>query len=75
MWIIQEVVLSSDIIVMIGEYKSSWEVVTKTMHAYSEFGLGLFSVTISENKTIRQNFIESTLSILSLSPLRDDSQY
>ena len=75
MWIIQEVVLSSDVVVMLGEYRFSWELVIKTMHAYSGLGFELFNVTISQNTTIRQNFITSTISVLSLLRLGNDSQY
>lgn len=75
MWIIQEVVSSSDVIVMVGQYRFSWELVTKTMHAYSGFGLDLFTATLSQNKAIRQHFITSITSVFSLLRLEIDSQY
>ena len=62
-------------VVMLGEYRFSWELVIKTMHAYSGLGLELFTVTISQNTIIRQNFITSTMSVLSLLRLGNDSQY
>ena len=75
MWIIQEVVSSPDVVVMVGEYKFSWELVTKTMHAYSGFGLELFTATMSQNTAIRQNFTTSITSVFSLLRLGIDSQY
>ena len=75
MWIIQEVVLSSDLVVMIGGYRFNWELVTRTMHTYTRFDFKLFKLTLSQNETVRQNFIRYMRSVLRLSPHRNDSQY
>ena len=75
MWIIQEVVSSSDVVVMVGEYKLNWELVTKTIHAYIGCGLELFTATVSQNTAIRKNFITSTTSVFNLLRLENDSQY
>lgn len=75
MWIIQEVVLSSDVVVMIGGYRFEWVLVTRTMHAYNEFGLNLIPVKELQNTTVTQNFMKSAESVLGLLQVKKNSQY
>ena len=74
MWIIQEVGLSSDVIVMLGEHRISWKMVTESMHAYSENGLGLWHVTTVQDKTAMSKFTKSCDSVLGLLKVRNYPQ-
>ena len=75
MWIIQEVILSSDVIVMLGGYKFSWELVTKTMHAYTALSLGLPPFPRPQDAIVKQNFIPSAMSLWGLGIASRNSQY
>ena len=71
MWIIQEVGLSSNVVVMRGEHRISWRMVTESMHAYSENGLNLWHVTKAQKKPAMRNFTESSDSVLGLLKVRN----
>ena len=74
MWIIQEVVLSPDVVVMLGRYHFSWKLVTDCVRAYRGLGLGLWHATLPQDATVEQSFIKSADSVLDLLHVTNDSQ-
>ena len=74
-WIIQEVILSPTVVVMFGSYQITWKEVTESLHAYSSLGLGLFPVTRPQDATIKENFINSAMSLSGLAIASHNSQY
>ena len=74
MWIIQEVVLSSDVAVMVGEYKFDWELVTKSMRAYTALALGMLPFPKPHDAIVMPNFIPSVMSLSGLAIASRNSQ-
>lgn len=74
MWIIQEVGLSSGVVVMLGEHRISWRMVTESMHAYSENGLDLWHLTMVQDKKAMRNFTKSSDTVLGLLKVRNYPQ-
>ena len=64
MWIIQEVVMSSDVLMMLGKFCFPWRLVTDSVSAYLD--LGLLHVTKLPNMTVAGQFQESGRVVLSL---------
>ena len=73
-WIIQEIVLSSDVVVMLGIYHFSWKLVTDCVYAYLELGLGFWHATLPQDPTVVQSFVNSKTSVLGLLRVENDSQ-
>ena len=73
-WIIQEIVLSSDVVVMFGTYRFLWKTVTDCVHAVLELGLDFWHATLPQDPTVVQNFASSKASVLGLLRVGNDSQ-
>ena len=73
-WIIQEILLSPYVVVMLGEYRFDWKLVTDYVHADRELGLGFWHATLPQDPTVVQNFVSSKASVLGLLTVGNDSQ-
>ena len=72
MWIIQEVVMSSNVVAMLGHFCFPWGLVTHSIRAYIE--LGLLHVTRIPNQRVAMSFPESGRIVLNLLTVKNDSQ-
>ena len=72
MWIIQEVVMSSNVCMMLGKFSFHWKLVTDSLSAYIELGL-LYATEIA-NQRVAMNFRDSGKVVLSLLKVKNDPQ-
>ena len=72
MWIIQEVVMSSNVVAMLGKFCFPWRLVTDSLRAYIE--LGIYKFAKLPNMTVASKFQVSGRVVLSLLTVKNDFQ-
>ena len=72
MWIIQEVVLSSRVVMILGEYSMPWELVTESIRAY--YGLQLAHSTWAQCEKVMQRFLKYCETVSTIMTVKTDFQ-
>ena len=72
MWIIQEVVLSSRVVMILGEYSMPWELVTESIRAY--YGLQLLYSTWAQCEKVMQKFLRYGNTVSTIMTVKTDVQ-